>query len=82
MLPKLQKFNKIFMRVTWVLLIIGGVDHFSCELETTKFACENLPHEIAQYNIKLLWLMVATIFTGEVAAWFLKKRESQEDVSS
>ena len=56
------------MRITWVLLIIGSIDHFSCELEATRFACENLPHEIAQYNLKLLWVMVAIIFLGEVTA--------------
>ena len=75
-LKKLQKFNKVFMGFTWVLLIIGSVDHFSCEFEATKFACENLPHEIAQYNLKLLWLMVAIIFLGEVTAWWLKRRET------
>ena len=78
MLEKLQKFNKIFMRITWVFLIIGSVDHFSCELEATKFACENLPHEIAQYNLKLLWLMVAIIFLGEATAWLLKRRAQAE----
>ncbi len=68
MLEKLQKFNKVFMRITWVLLIIGSIDHFSYELEATRFACENLPHEIAQYNLKLFWVMVAIIFLGEVTA--------------
>ena len=68
MLEKLQKFNKVFMRITWVLLIIGSIYHFSCELEATRFACENLPHEIAQYNLKLFWVMVAIIFLGEVTA--------------
>tara|TARA_B100001964_G_scaffold106403_1_gene118874 strand:- start:116 stop:322 length:207 start_codon:yes stop_codon:yes gene_type:complete len=68
MLEKLQKFNKVFIRITWVLLIIGSIDHFSCELEATRFACEDLPHEIAQYNLKLLWVMVAIIFLGEVTA--------------
>jgi hypothetical protein len=72
---KLQKFNKIFMRVTWVLLIIGSIDHFSCEFEATKFACEKLPHEIAQYNLKLLWGMVAIVCLGEIAAWILKKKD-------
>ncbi len=56
------------MRITWVLLIIGSIYHFSCKLEATKFACENLPHEIAQYNLKLFWVMVAIIFLGEVTA--------------
>ncbi len=78
MLEKLQKFNKVFMRLTWVFLIVGSVDHFSCELEATKFACENLPHEIAQYNLRLLWVMVAIIFIGEVTAWILKRRAQVE----
>ncbi|MBT3991531.1 MAG: hypothetical protein HON14_04340 [Rhodospirillaceae bacterium] len=78
MLIKLQKFNKIFLRVTWVLLAIGSIDHFSCEFEATKFACENLPHEIAQYNLKLLWVMVVIVGVGEIVAWILKRREARE----
>ena len=76
MLAKLQKINKIFMRITWVLLIIGSIDHFSCEFQATNFACEQLPHDIAQYNLKLLWVMVAIVLLGEIGAWILKKKEA------
>jgi hypothetical protein len=39
-LPALLKTNTIISRVTWVLLSVGLIDHFSCELEVTSFACE------------------------------------------
>jgi hypothetical protein len=77
-LEKLQKFNKNFLSVTWVFLIIGSVDHFSCEFEATNFACENIPHQIAQYNIKLLWVLVSIIFLGELTAWIMKKRAAKD----
>jgi hypothetical protein len=38
-LTTLRKTNKIVARLTWLLLSIGLVDHFSCELAVTSFAC-------------------------------------------
>ena len=77
-LEKIQRFNKIFLRITWVFLTVGLVDHFSCELEATEFACEFLPHQIAWINLNLLWFMIAVVMIGEVAAWILKRKKAKE----
>ena len=76
-LEKVQRFNYIFMRATWVFLTIGLVDHFSCELDATEFACEFLPHSIARFNLDLLWIMIGVVIIGEITAWFLKWKKAQ-----
>ena len=73
-LATLLKTNKIIARVTWVLLAIGLVDHFSCELEATAFACEFLPHRIAANNLTLLWILIGIVLLGEVSAWAWKRK--------
>jgi len=76
-LDKVQRFNRIFLRATWVFLTIGLVDHFSCEWETTAFACEFLPHQISAINLNLLWFLIAVVLLGEIAAWLLKRKKAQ-----
>ncbi len=71
---KLRKFNRIFLRVTWIFLGIGLIDHFSCELEATRFACEFLPHGIAHYNLMLIWVMAGILVAGEIAAFIMKRK--------
>jgi|TARA_B100000315_G_scaffold237641_1_gene254603 hypothetical protein len=78
-LDKLLSLNKIIARVTWVLLAVGSVDHFSCELEITSFACEFLPHQIAAHNLTLLWVLIGIIFLGETAAWAWRRRLARKD---
>ena len=76
-LHKVQRFNYVFLRITWVFLSIGLVDHFSCEWEATAFACEFLPHDIARSNLTFLWIMIAVVVIGEFVAWILKRRETR-----
>ena len=79
-LPALLKTNKIISRVTWVLLSIGLVDHFSCELEVTSFACEFLPHRVAANNLTILWILIGVVFLGEILAWDWKRKIVGESV--
>jgi len=78
-LEQLQRFNKIWIRVTWIPLAIGLFDHFSCEWPFNKIpgadmACENLPHNVFQYLMYLLWFLVGVaIITGAIA-WLWEKR--------
>lgn len=76
-LEKVQRFNYIFMRATWVFLAIGLIDHFSCELDATMFACEFLPHDLARFNLNLLWIMITVVVIGEIAAWILKRKKAR-----
>lgn len=72
----LLKTNKIIARVTWLLLSIGLIDHFSCALEVTSFACEFLPHRVAASNLTIIWILIGIVFIGENLAWAWKRKRA------
>lgn len=71
----LRKFNRVFLRIIWIFLAIGLIDHFSCEFEITQFACEFLPPKIAHFNLIAIWVMAGILLAGEIGA-FVQKRMS------
>ena len=80
-LEKFEIGNFYLRRVTWIFLSIGLVNHFSCELEITEFACEFLPHQVEQWNMYLLWGLIGSLVIGEVIAWFWKRRVGGESIT-
>ena len=67
-MDRLRKINHFVLRVTWVLLTIGLIDHFLFTF---------LPRDVAEFNILLLWVLVVLVFAGEVTTYTARKRANR-----
>ena len=67
-MDRLRKINRLVLRVTWVLLTIGLIDHFLLTF---------LPRDVAEFNILLLWVLVILVFAGEVTTYIARKRANR-----
>ena len=60
----LERFNSVMMKVTWVVLAVGLVNHFVFEF---------MPRHWEARLIDAIWVLVGLTIAGQVAHWLARR---------
>lgn len=73
-LAKIVRVNKVVMRLTWVFLTVGLIEHFIFD---EWLASPIIPQVWFSSLMIVLWVLIVFVILGELTAYIAKRRVQQ-----